>query len=140
MKESHTECDQGCYPYELSVLVATHESKQYAIESPYSCNTFSFNSLKTLKEWLTSMTLEQKPLVCSIRLVITCRRPIDEDGHEYLAFGWRWRQLFADEIGIQLPNLRSMNMMAYLSRPVNCWRRSQTAKLNGVFSLFKTLH
>ena len=79
-------------------------------------------------------------MVRSIRLVIICRRSVDKDSHEFQASGWRWRQFFADEIGIQLPNLRSMNMVVYLSRPVNCWRRSHGAKVNGVFSLFKTPH
>lgn len=133
MKESNTECDQGCYPYNLSTLIATHESKKHAIESLFSGNTFSFNCLKTLKEWLTSITPEQRALVRSIRLVIICRSPIDKDSREHQASGWRWRQFFADETGTQLPNLRSMNLVIYISGPMSCWRRSQSSELNGVF-------
>ena len=133
MKESHEECDQGCHPYDLSTFVPTHDSKQDAVKSLCSGNKFSINCLKTLKEWLEAITPEERTLVCSIHLVIICRDPIDEECCEYQASGRRWRTFFADEIGTQLPNLRSLNLVIHLSGPENCWRRSQAAELNSVF-------
>lgn len=124
---------------EFELLSASEECKEEGSKLLYSSNTFSFDSLWTLKLWLAALTPEKRALVHAIRLAIVLRGPVKEWSYEWVDSAWRWRQFFEDDIVGQLPNLHAMHLAIYLSGMASCWRKSSAVDLTETFRPLRAL-
>ena len=120
------------------LLTVSAETKMEATKLLYSTNTFSFDSLKTMRKWLASIPPDLRVLVQSIRLEIWwCKGKVLEQKNDKRLSPYVWTKFFDQDLAIQLPNLTDLNLAIHLpSRTVRCRDKQDTT----LICMFLPLH